>query len=78
MNTCILKKNVLEQTAVTLLRSDVKVEVAGLAENMHSVKTGEAPCFILSVFTFHAGPCFSQEELVRISYVYWTVHHLDS
>lgn len=61
-----IKKKGLGNTAVTLLRSDVKVEVVGLAENMTSVKTGEAPCSILSVFTFHAGPCLSQEELVGI------------
>jgi hypothetical protein len=48
------------------MRSDVKVEVAGLAENMRSVKIGETPCLILSVFTFRAGLCLSQEELVDI------------
>jgi len=56
----------LKKTAVTLMRSDVKVEVAGLAENMRSVKIGETPCLILSVFTFRAGLCLSQEELVDI------------
>jgi len=37
------KKKVLEKTAVSLLKSDLKAEVAGLAGNTHSVKKPGRP-----------------------------------
>jgi hypothetical protein len=66
VNTYLLKIKVLEKTAVSLSRSDMKDGVAGLAGNIHSVKTGKTPSLILSVSTLHAGLCLSEEELAVV------------
>jgi hypothetical protein len=60
-------KEVMQKTALCLFRSDVKAEVAGLAENMHRVETVETPCLVLSVFTLNAGLCLSEDKLATRS-----------